>query len=95
MGDGRAERPRLGPLRLDMDPLMIQGGVGKGVDAILGHFKPIGWLGRLADSGLERFKTLFKCFGSHAISLISMEGAPIMRRFEPGIQAALGILRPR
>jgi hypothetical protein len=42
VGDGRAERP-FGPdaLRIDMDPLMVGGGVRKRVDAVLRDQEPV------------------------------------------------------
>src|SRR5581483_7474416 len=40
VGDRAAERPRLGPLRVDVDPLVVVGGVGEGVHPLLGDLQP-------------------------------------------------------
>ena len=43
MGDGLAARHlRLGALDVDMDPLMVAGGVGECVDALLVDRDPVG-----------------------------------------------------
>jgi hypothetical protein len=48
VGDDDAERAVLGSLRIDTDPLVVVGGVGEGVDAILGDPEsPIRLGGRL------------------------------------------------
>src|SRR6185437_5057568 len=47
--DGLAARHlRLGALDVDMDPLVIAGGVGEGVDAVLGDLHPVGHADLLA-----------------------------------------------
>ena len=38
---------------IDVDELAIFGGVGEGVDAILGHLDPVGRADRLADGGAD------------------------------------------
>jgi hypothetical protein len=38
--DGAAERAGRGPLPVDVDPLMVAGGVGEGVDPLLGDLEP-------------------------------------------------------
>ena len=35
MGDGRPEGPALGPFGVDMDPLVVAGGLGEEVDLLL------------------------------------------------------------
>ena len=42
VGDAGTERPAGGALRVDMDPLMIAGGLGKQVDPLLGQQQPVG-----------------------------------------------------
>src|SRR5581483_1016223 len=49
VGDGAAERARLGPLRIDVDPLVVTGGVGELVDLLLGDLVPLARGQRLAD----------------------------------------------
>ncbi len=41
MRDGRAERTFGSTSRVDMDPLMVAGGVGELVDPVLGDLQPI------------------------------------------------------
>jgi hypothetical protein len=40
VGDGRLAQFGLGSLRIDMDPLVVLGRVGKQVDAALRHLEP-------------------------------------------------------
>jgi hypothetical protein len=40
--DRAAERPGLGPRRIDMDPLMVAGSVREGVHLVLGDLDPVG-----------------------------------------------------
>ena len=49
MGDGAAERSGLGPLDVDVDPLVVAGGVGEQVDLLLGHLVPLAVAQVLAD----------------------------------------------
>ena len=42
VGDAGTEQPAGGALRVDMDPLMIAGGLGKQVDPLLGQQQPVG-----------------------------------------------------
>ena len=42
VGDRPAERPVLGPLGIDVDPLVVAGGVGERVDPLLGDLQPVG-----------------------------------------------------
>jgi hypothetical protein len=41
MGDGASERTGRRLLRLDVDPLMVVGGVGEGINPILGDLEPV------------------------------------------------------
>ena len=49
VGDRAAERAGLGPLGVDVDPLVVAGGVGELVDLLLGDLVPLARLQRLAD----------------------------------------------
>ena len=42
MRDGGAEGPGLGAFGIDVDPLVVAGGVGKLVDVLLRHLVPVG-----------------------------------------------------
>ena len=42
MGDGGAEGPRRGPLGIDVDPLVVAGGIGEEVDLRLVDHVPVG-----------------------------------------------------
>ena len=53
MGDRAAERPGLGPLDVDVDPLVVAGGVGELVDLVLGDLDVVAVAEVLADLGLE------------------------------------------
>src|SRR3982074_104275 len=53
MGDGAAERPVLGSLGVDMDPLMVAGRLGEGINLFLSHGVPIANSGLFADVLLE------------------------------------------
>src|SRR5260370_31892406 len=55
MGDGAAKWPGLGSLGVDVDPLMVAGGIGEGVDLLLGDRVPVAHAGFLADVLLELF----------------------------------------
>src|SRR4051794_3192071 len=49
MGDGAAERALLlRPLHVDVDPLVVAGGVGERVDLVLGDLQPVAGTKRLA-----------------------------------------------
>lgn len=50
MGDGGTERPCLGPLLVDVYPLVVQGHVGKVVDAFLSDLEPIAGRTGLVDT---------------------------------------------
>ena len=41
VGDRASERSGLGPLHVDVDPLVVAGGVGEQVDLLLGHLVPL------------------------------------------------------
>src|SRR2546429_3977156 len=41
VGDGAAERTFLGPLDVDVDPLVVAGGLGERVDPLLGDLQPV------------------------------------------------------
>lgn len=41
MRDGAAERPGRGALRVDVDPLVVTGGVGEQGDLLLGDGEPV------------------------------------------------------
>ena len=41
MSDGAAERPLRRPLLVDVDPLVVVGGVGEQVDAVLVDLEPV------------------------------------------------------
>ena len=59
MGDGSAERAfLLGPLRIDVDPLEVAGGVGELVDAFLRDLHPVAVAEVLADNPFEPRGTL-------------------------------------
>ncbi len=49
MGDRRPERPGLGPLDVDVDPLVVAGGVGELVDLVLGDLDAVAVAEVLAD----------------------------------------------
>ena len=49
MGDRAAERPVLGALGVDVDPLVVAGRVGEQVDLLLGDGRPLGPPEVLAD----------------------------------------------
>ena len=49
MGDRPAERPGLGPLDVDVDPLVVAGGVGELVDPLLGDLHVVAVAEVLAD----------------------------------------------
>ena len=49
VGDRGAERPLGRTHRIDVDPLVVTGRVGKCVDALLGYLEPFGRLELLAD----------------------------------------------
>src|SRR3954447_21698646 len=51
--DGPSEGPRLGALDVDVDPLVVVGGVGELVDTLLGDLEPVGGPDLLADRGFE------------------------------------------
>ena len=53
MGDGPPERAGLGPLDVDVDPLVVAGGIGEQVDLLLGHLAPLAVAEVLADMLLE------------------------------------------
>src|SRR6266568_2814654 len=55
MGDGAAEGSGLGPLGIDVDPLMVAGGIGEGVDLLLSDRMPVAYAGFFADVLLELF----------------------------------------
>src|SRR5262249_24705887 len=52
-GDGAAEGTGLGPLDVDVDPLVVAGGVGELVHLVLGDLDPVAVAEVLADAGLE------------------------------------------
>src|SRR5205807_1695601 len=60
VGDRAAERSLLGPLYVDVDELVVVGGVGKSVDPLLGQLLPLRVAevraGRLAQAGDGRFQ---------------------------------------
>ena len=41
MGDRRPERPVLRALGIDVDPLVVAGGVGELIDPVLGDLQPL------------------------------------------------------
>ena len=53
MRDGSAERAVFGPFRVDVDPLVVAGGVREGVDLFLGDLVPVAVADVLADEALE------------------------------------------
>ena len=53
MGDRPAEEGLPGPLRVDVDVLVVAGGVGEGVDAPLGDLQPLAHAELLADQLLQ------------------------------------------
>ena len=53
MGDRAAERRLRGALGVDVDPLVVAGDVGEGVDLVLGDVEPLADAQLLADPGLE------------------------------------------
>ncbi len=61
MRNRAAKRPCLGFFRVDMDPLVVASGVGKGVDLCLGDSEPVAGGDFLADTGGE-FVEGVECF---------------------------------
>src|SRR5690606_24670356 len=53
VGDGPSEGAVLRPLGIDVDPLVVTGGVGEGVHLLLGDHELVGPAEVLADEGLE------------------------------------------
>ena len=53
VGDRAAEGPGLGPLDVDVDPLVVAGGVGELVDLLLGDLDLVAVAEVLADLGLQ------------------------------------------
>ena len=53
MGDGPAEGTGLGPLDVDVDPLVVAGGVGELVHLLLGDLDVVAVAEVLADLGLQ------------------------------------------
>src|SRR6266404_418395 len=66
MGNGVAERRRLGPLAIDMDPLIVSGRFGEAVDHVLAHGHPVAFAEDLALGGTE-FLDIGKA--AHRVSL--------------------------
>src|SRR5690606_30095547 len=62
MSDGAAEWPGAGLFRVHMDPLVVAGGVGKGVDALLVDGDPLGCAQALA-YGLLQGGCVVECGG--------------------------------
>ena len=56
--DRRTERRRLGPLRIDMNELMVVRDVGELVDLVLGDLEPLAGALVVVDVGLEQFECL-------------------------------------
>ncbi len=53
MRDRPAERTGLGPLRVDVDPLVVAGRLGEHVHLLLGDLVPVAVADVLADEALE------------------------------------------
>src|SRR5690606_15602055 len=66
MSDGAPEWPGAGLFRVHMDPLVVAGGVGKGVDALLVDGDPLGCAQALA-YGLLQGGCVVEC-GGHVYS---------------------------
>ncbi len=66
VGDGATEGPACRPLGIDVNPLMVVGGVGEEVDTILGDLQPFGWPELTALRRRKLVKTLedFHCNSS-------------------------------
>ena len=58
----RAERRGCGPLRVDVDELVVVGDVGELVHLVLGHLEPLAGAFVGADVGLEQLERLGCCF---------------------------------
>ena len=61
MGDRPAERARLGPLDVDVDPLMVAGRLGERVHPVLGDLQPVAVAEVLADEFLEPVGAVDAC----------------------------------
>ena len=61
MRNGRAKRTLLGPLHIDVDPLVITRGLGELVHLLLGDGDPFGGGHVLADTS-GQFGQVCKCF---------------------------------
>ena len=55
VGDGLPEGTGGGALLVNMDPLMVERGIGKHIDALLRHFDPFGRADYFAFKGGELF----------------------------------------
>ena len=53
MRDGAAERAALGALHVDVDPLVVAGGLGERVDPLLGDLDPVAGADLLAGGRLD------------------------------------------
>ena len=58
MGDRAAERPRLGLLDVDVDPLVVAGRVGEQVDLLLAQLLPVAVAEVLTSLGPELVQSL-------------------------------------
>ena len=67
MGDGDAEGPVLGPLGVDVDPLVVVGRVGEEVHPVLGDRLPLGVSELLADELVKGVDSVDD--GGHAVLL--------------------------
>ncbi len=66
MGNRAAKRAAAGALGIDMNPLVVAGGISKAPDPLLGHFHPV------ADSNIlaQAVRHIGKCGkGSHAATV--------------------------
>ena len=63
----RAERRGRGPLRVDVDELVVVGDVGELVDLVLGDLEPLAGALVVADVGLEQLERLGCCF-AHGVA---------------------------
>lgn len=57
VGDGAPERPLLGPLHVDVDPLVVTGGVGERVDPVLVDLQPFAGTDLAAGGGGDFFES--------------------------------------